>query len=1182
MSHTKMRQLLVKWYNSAGSFVRRILALLNRFMGVVFGFFGRFGVLPTRWFVVLNCVYVAVTLVAVSLIPGASRLEAAQADTYFKNFYGSEIQREANGTFIRNYRWSAQEGVLTLIRQPNDTGLSIFTLTATTVIDNQIVEVDVQQQRIGQFVVQPQVFRTYESLVRVPWQPLHFWDEIQIKSTQAVEIDGRSIAFSVSEVGLTPLTDTKYPHGMVLGYLFLVMLISTWVYATSSSGVFNAVYCVLVALLIGFWQLMADLPWLVTGMWQFQNELLGTLQYDGTVVAQLQSTSSGIGESVATGVRLLQSAIVDLWKSIGIAVVQLQSAIVDLWQNIALLSRKNAQILWLVCGTVFNVLLVYVVYVYRARIRVFMAHGVTVLAQRMQWLNRLSAPVSTRLRWLWQRPILLYSLTIIVFFSGLLWNTQVIAPNDSRIAVNIPYSDDDTANAGGFFSDYLLFFVPEQYLIANEPRSTWVSTWTNKTELGRELRHYGLSQSYVLNWGMQFLFSDPFVFFTVAFVVHLYLTGLFAFLYVRRLLQQTSLALLAAYVVTFSPFFFFWNTYSTFYTAACWGVGILYGLLWLRDTLNWKSVLFLTFAVYSLFSLAYPQYIVYFAYMVLGYYAHEFWQLRNNTHKKWPFVGYSVLAVAVGTSMTIPQYLDLLQATALTDVTVRNLEYYLLVFPKFDSASRMLEMGLAYVLRDIFEPLTKFKSTLFYYRGANTTLVVFLLMMVGAIWRWRQTWGWSLWIIIAFFMSFNQTAFVFGYEQLRLPQLSRGLALFSGVTQIFPQMILVIYGVHVILSEQFNKTFKILLGMFAVGFQLIVVAGAMKFNDKGVFTGMQQYVAFELLIVVCILMLALLSAPKMKWAVIYGVMLLQAIMLLQPMLVTKPIESVDRTSPSTEMIQQTLQPGERMALIENPEAGKPSGTTAFKRIQPFGGNYNAVSEVANIGTYSSLQSKYYVALMKRFGYMYVGRVADNMYVRRIPLPLPENDQWMANIRTVVSEKPVSDPSLALAFRTEGHTPFYVYTTPSTMGCCLQVPMTSIRIVRTKYQTNFWVDEPKAPTNRQLQQDEHQGDRFAVNGTEMYNESIIVFSQIYHPHWFARVRTAEGWKGANTIVVNEAYQGVRVPAGTVEVVMEFRPWIYWGIITNLIWLGCGLFIAARWLWRYEPLHSWVRHMRNGIA
>jgi hypothetical protein len=196
--------------------------------------------------------------------------------------------------------------------------------------------------------------------------------------------------------------------------------------------------------------------------------------------------------------------------------------------------------------------------------------------------------------------------------------------------------------------------------------------------------------------------------------------------------------------------------------------------------------------------------------------------------------------------------------------------------------------------------------------------------------------------------------------------------------------------------------------------------------------------------------------------------------------------------------------------------------------------------------------------------------------------MPENDQWMANVRTIVSKNTLNDPKLTLTARTDGLIPFYVYTTPSTMGCCLQVPLSDVRIDATAQEINYWIDTPKAATNRQLQKSENQGDRFVVPVTESAKESIIVFSQIFHPQWYARVRTATGWQDATTVVVNASYQGVRVPVGTQEVVMEFRPWVFWSIIPNIFWLGCALVLFGRWMWSYMPIQSFVQQLRKRVT
>lgn len=1059
-------------------------------------------------FLLLNIVYLVVAMIAFYMYSGIARVGAEQSEDYFVHFYGVEAQRDARGAFVRNFRWAAEDGALYLIRQPNDNGFNIMEVTATTVVNNQLVDIKIDEKRVMRVALQPQVFRTYATLVQLDWQPLTLWNMVHLKNNETVVVDNRTISLVVSEVVFTPLNSTKYPNGVVTIYLVLVVLLGTWVYCHFSTRVVSAVYVVFGIVLAGMW-----------------------------------------------------------WYGI---------------PTVVFLGLTNMPLVWFMIGLAINLLLWYYLQRYVGVLQQFLVSTVLGMKQRLMMVGGYVAPIIVGLRWLWQRPILLYSITVALYFGGWLWGTQVLSPIDTKFAVNIPFTFAEIANSR-FFSDYVNYQVPELYLTMNEPRSTWISTYNNQTELGREIKHfYGLSPSYVLNWCMQLFITDPFVFLTVAFVLNLYLTGLFALLYIRRLMQHTGLALLAAYFITLSPFFFFWNTYTHYVATTCWGMAILYGLIWLRDTLNWKSVLFLMFAVYSLLSMGYQQLILNAGYMILGYFLFLLWQLRKDNQKCWSFVMYSVASVFIGVSMTAPQYLDILQTSALAAERQRlGIEFFTDVMPYFGSVQRLTQVGFAYILKDILEPVDIFESVTYPFRGGYTSLAVFLLMIIGAIWRWRQTWGWSLWVVIAVMLSFSRTAFAFGYEQLHLPQLSR-VAMFFSAGQQIPEMILAVYGVQVIINESITKSTKILFGMVFVGIQLIIGACAMmlvqEMNFAWTFMGGYKFIVFEIIVIVLILVIALVHSLRVKWAILCGIVWLNAIVVLQPLLVTQPIKEIHVTSPAIQTIRQTLQLGERMAMVDNLDQVMPNAGLFLNRTTTFGGNFNVLSQLANIGTYNSLQSQHYVALMKRFGVSYDFR---NIYIRAIKLPMPENDQWMANVRTVVSKNPLNYPNLRFVTQTEGHIPFYVYTTPSTMGCCLQVPLSAVRIETAVDHDDYWVDTPKAPTNRKLTQRDYQGDRFVVPVTESNSESIIVFSQIYHPYWYARVRIATGWQDAPTVVVNEAYQGVRVPVGAQEVVMEFRPWVWWSIIPNLFWLGCGLFITVWWLRTYKPLRSWYQHARERL-
>jgi len=851
--------------------------------------------------------------------------------------------------------------------------------------------------------------------------------------------------------------------------------------------------------------------------------------------------------------------------------------------DVLLFGLTHLSLVWFLGGMGINGVVIYYLYRYFAVVQDNVKNGLGWVDQRLAPVRQYGAPMLIGMRWLWQRPIILYSITVVLYFGGWIWGPQVISPISTKVIANIPITDANYDNSAGFFSDYA-WLVAEEHMLMNVSRSTWLSTWSDMTQLGRPLAQLPvLNITYVITWVLRIWVDNPFVLFTVNFVLYAYLAGVFALLYVRRLLQHTGLALLAAYLISASPFFIFWNTYLLFIATTCWGLALFYGFKWLRDTPNWKPAMLLTFAVYSLLCLGYQQMIIHLAYMLVGYFLYLLWQLRGNRQQLWLFIGYASGAMVVGAMMAMPVYLDLIQTVLLaTERQKTGAEYFYSVMVDVKTMESLFLVGLTYILKEMFEPSTNFISGLYPYRGGYTTLFVFTLMMIGAIWRWRDTWGWSVWVVIAVIFSFSRDAFIFGYTQLHLPLLSRAV-MFWGVGQQIPEMILAVYGMHVLISEPAIKTAKILIGAVGISTQLILGAVIItlvrdtnfqwKFNDSN------QFVVFSLIVVIGMLVIALVPSSRIKWMIVFGVLFLRMILLLQPMFVMQPLHEISVTSSSTEIIRHTLQPGERMAMVDDFTKESYRLPQLTQNITPFVANYNAVLNIPQIGTYNPLLPKHYVALMKRFG---VRNKRYNPRVTKIALPMPENDQWMANIRTIVSKNTLNDPKLTLTARTDGLIPFYVYTTPSTMGCCLQVPLSDVRIDATAQEINYWIDTPKAATNRQLQKSENQGDRFVVPVTESAKESIIVFSQIFHPQWYARVRTATGWQDATTVVVNASYQGVRVPVGTKEVVMEFRPWVFWSIIPNLFWLGCALVLFGRWMWSYMPIQSFVQQLRKRVT
>ena len=100
-------------------------------------------------FVLLNIVYIVVTIIVLGVSSDVSRIDAEQSNDYFVKFYGNEVQRTANGAFVRNMRWAAQDGILYLIHQLNNGGLNIIAVTAVTVIENQSVAIEINNQHVS-------------------------------------------------------------------------------------------------------------------------------------------------------------------------------------------------------------------------------------------------------------------------------------------------------------------------------------------------------------------------------------------------------------------------------------------------------------------------------------------------------------------------------------------------------------------------------------------------------------------------------------------------------------------------------------------------------------------------------------------------------------------------------------------------------------------------------------------------------------------------------------------------------------------------------------------------------------------------------------------------------------------------------------------------------------------------
>ena len=803
----------------------------------------------------------------------------------------------------------------------------------------------------------------------------------------------------------------------------------------------------------------------------------------------------------------------------------------------------------LIIFTIFNLTTTYIIYKNKKIYDIFVTQTNSLLQQILSIVQ-----IRYYCYWFYQRPILIYSIIMLVWFAPIFVSHQVILPFRPYTYANLEPVPQSNYIETTFFSDYLSAHIPEVALHLRTAQSGWIGLWTHSLEFGRPLIHnYALGPAYVISWILLGVIHDPYVYFTILFILLVYTAGLFGLLYAYDISGNSGVGLLAGLLLAFTPSFFFWNSFPMFIAPTTWGMACFYGFHRIRHhpQSRWP-ILLVAFAVYSLIYMAYPQTIIHLGYIFIGYFCGQLWQLRTNRGAIQRYIGSCSVAVGLGGILTLPLLLDLITASQLSILRQQiTPKFFIGAVANITTAKQLLTTVFSFGLSDVLQPITTFTKSTFPIQAGYVTFNLLIFVCIGICTRWRQVWGWVVWLVIAVAFSFRQDIFAFGYFH-GLPQLSRGV-LFGGGGQQIPLIILALHGLYSIFTRPHTQTRLIALISAGAGLQYIGLTVA--------YARWQQipiqwpFVGIELLILCGITLAIILPHTVVRTLLLSGVLLCNAQFSLRPLLLTQPQANVITSSPTANAINASLAPDGLMAMI----TVKPTN-----RLEP---NFSSVLGIHQIGTYSSLQSIYYVTLMKRFNVKYDNYIRS---IRSINPPLPANDLWMTNIRTIVSDKPLNIAGLTFITRVDG---LDLYRTADGMGCCLRVPASALRTDNTM-STHLWIDNPQATTNQRLTKKVDYSDEFQLVFPAQAEDSVIIFNQQFHPDWMAQVQTPSRWQPTTTVVINDVYQAVRIPAGTTALSFQFRPWIRWSLVANLFWLLLG------GIWLYHKI-THIYHARRTL-
>ncbi|MEZ6940801.1 hypothetical protein ACB035_20075 [Aeromonas sp. S12(2024)] len=234
------------------------------------------------------------------------------------------------------------------------------------------------------------------------------------------------------------------------------------------------------------------------------------------------------------------------------------------------------------------------------------------------------------------------------------------------------------------FSHFTNGYIPEISEHLNGARSGWLTLWINQSELGRRAYQIsGLSPTYVLTGLLSNGTDSPWKYITILSLGTCFLAGLFILLFAREAGLSPLSGLIAGLGLTAFPLFMYWLTFPMLPAVWCWAAGALWAVTRLAkcpDILGWGV---LAFSGYSLLMTAYPQPVVFNAYLLAGY---GLWLAYHQAHVRRleyaKFLTLAASALVVGAALAFPVYRDLFILSSESARVTPEHSLFTIVLPK--------------------------------------------------------------------------------------------------------------------------------------------------------------------------------------------------------------------------------------------------------------------------------------------------------------------------------------------------------------------------------------------------------------------------------------------------------------------------------------------------------------------
>ena len=717
-----------------------------------------------------------------------------------------------------------------------------------------------------------------------------------------------------------------------------------------------------------------------------------------------------------------------------------------------------------------------------------------------------------------------------------LFNGEVIAPHIQGKEIADINSINNHYIENRKFNDFISVYIPEISEHLNGLRSGWLSLWMPKNELGRPLYHIsGFSPAYSISWIISKITNDPWKFITILSFFTCYVGGGFIILFSRESGLSPFSGFISGVSFATSPLFMYWITFPMFPSVWCWSAGVLWSITRLSKKFDFLGWSVLSFSCYSLLLTAYPQPIIYNAYIFFGY---SLW-LSFKNEKPYVFLFFLMSAVISSLVLALPVYMDLLSLWSESQRLSPSPNFFISSLPHITSLKDLVSFVILGIVPEIFgNPISPLYPIS--YDGISIPLIILFFSIISLFSSFKRNIYWWGVIFLLFLFSFCHPLYLFGVRFLGFG-LSRSNPLGS---IIIPMTIIATYGIENTLERKGRELRRIIfssgaLTLFAVIFGLIF--------------GFICNINIDLLNVAILL---IVSGLLIHYGIKRNRMILIISLLLTlgftsyPLILRQDRENILVTSPLVENIKRSLPLHSRYAIV----------SSGVDYLPP---NFNAILGISTIHSYNSLSSFRYSRLINSLG----GYV--KVYGRRNKYINPDYSSpnfWMSNIGLIISSEKILDDDLKLIDKEAG---LFLYHVNSRMGQFSQVSLKESYELKSNNITITNIDNiQKFYSKEKLDKGDFK--EFKVTATS--KQTILILSQKYYRDWDAVGFGKNGEFRLKTIEVNGVFQGIIIPPFTDTIHFTFRPMARYSWIAHIFWLLLTLLLIFKQI-KHKKILLW---------